>query len=380
MRNMCIAQRSLEKKNWKITRLQSVLGWDSHNYITMVQDRDGYIHIAGNMHCVPLVYFRSRQPDNIDDFEKLSMTGEREDNVTYPVFFNDLEGNLLFQYRDGKSGDGITLWNRYNEKTKKWTRIFDYGIFDGEGEVNAYPCNPILGPDGYFYIVWMWRATYIANTNHNLSCMRSKDLEHWETMKGEPLTLPVKWRESRVYADKTGPWNGLINSNFFPGWDHSNRLFITYHKYDQNGISQVFATRWEFDKWKIYQISNWRNYRWNIDEGGCLPGMIKVPILNPIGKGKLSGDYYHTKYGNGMWIIREKDFSIIKDVQNGSNSKLPLELKEQKPINPEMQINRVIDNTGYYILQWETLPVNQDRPRNPPYSSSTWLKIIQLSD
>lgn len=101
LRNMCIAQRKIENENWEITKLPSVVEWDSHNYIAMTQDKDGYIHIAGNMHCVPLIYFRSKHPNDINDFERLSMTGERENKVTYPVFFNDAKGDLIFQYRDG---------------------------------------------------------------------------------------------------------------------------------------------------------------------------------------------------------------------------------------------------------------------------------------
>ncbi len=61
-RRMSVAQRRLDSTNWTITRLPSKLGWDSHNYVTMAVDREGILHLAGNMHCVPLVYFRSEKP------------------------------------------------------------------------------------------------------------------------------------------------------------------------------------------------------------------------------------------------------------------------------------------------------------------------------
>jgi len=380
LRNMCIAQRNIENENWKITKLASVVGWDSHNYIDMVQDKDGYIHIAGNMHCVPLVYFRSKRPDDINDFEKLSMTGDRENRVTYPVFFNDAKGNLFFQYRDGQSGDGVTLWNKYEEKIKKWTRVFDHGIFDGEGETNAYSSNPRLGPDGYFHIAWMWRATPIANTCHNLSYMRSKDLVHWESAQGKPLSLPVKWRDSKVFVDPTGPWNGLINSNFSLCWDNKKRLCITYHKYDRDGVSQIFVARWEMSEWKISQISQWKDYRWNIDDNGSLGSKIGSLVLKPIGNNRLIGEYYNEKYGKGLWVIDENNFRIIKDLPGQSDNYLPKVLSDQKIQNQGMQINRRTDNTGKYILQWETFPTFQDRPRNSPYPAPTWLKVIRLSD
>jgi hypothetical protein len=379
-RNMCIAHRNIDNKKWEISRLPSIVGWDSHNYISLTQDRTGYIHVAGNMHNVSLVYFRSKRPNDIKDFERLSMTGVREDKVTYPVFFNDASGNLFFQYRDGESGNGVTLWNQYNENTKKWTRVFDQGIFDGEGEANAYSSDPRLGPDGYFHIVWMWRATSVANTCHNLSHMKSKDLVHWESVQGKPLTLPVKWRESKVFVDPAGPWNGLINSNFSLCWDNKKRMCITYHKYDPDGVSQLFVARWEVKAWKIYQISHWKDYRWNIDEVGSLGMKIGKLVLKPVGGNRLMGEYYNEKYGKGMWVIEETDFRILEDHPGQSDSDLPAELIEQKPQIEGMQINRSTDNTGNYMLQWETLPTFQDKPRNPPYPAPTWLKVIRLSD
>lgn len=380
LRNMCVAQRNIENENWEITKLPSVVGWDSHNYIAMTQDKDGYIHISGNMHCAPLIYFRSKLPDDINEFERLSMTGERESRVTYPVFFNDAKGNLIFQFRDGQSGDGVTLWNTYDEKIKKWTRIFDQGIFDGEGEANAYSSNPRLGPDGYFHIVWMWRATPIANTCHNLSYMRSKDLVHWESAQGKPLSLPIKWRDSKTFVDPTGPWNGLINSNFSLSWDNKKHLCISYHKYDRDGVSQIFVARWEMTEWKINQISLWKDYKWDIDDNGSLGRKIGSLVLKPIGKNRLIGEYYHEKYGKGSWVIDENNFRILEERPGQGDNDLPTALNDQKPQNEEMQINRSTDNTGKYILQWETLPTYQDRPRKPPYPAPTWLKVIRLSD
>lgn len=117
-RDMIVARRKLGTNIWQKTKLPTAVGWDSHNYVTLAIDREGYLHVSGNMHVVPLIYFRSTRPWEIDSFEKLAMTGEQEDRVTYPVFFKDQQGTLYFQYRNGGSGDGITYWNRYDEKTK----------------------------------------------------------------------------------------------------------------------------------------------------------------------------------------------------------------------------------------------------------------------
>ena len=48
-----------------MVRLPSQVAWDSHNYITMTADRDGYLHLSGNMHVAPLVYFGTAKPYDI---------------------------------------------------------------------------------------------------------------------------------------------------------------------------------------------------------------------------------------------------------------------------------------------------------------------------
>ncbi len=86
-RNMCIAQRLLEENQWKIAQLPSKVGWDSHNRVVIADDREGCLHVSGNMHGVPLVYFRSAAPHDIDTFKQLTMLDTNEMRVTYPVFF-----------------------------------------------------------------------------------------------------------------------------------------------------------------------------------------------------------------------------------------------------------------------------------------------------
>lgn len=118
-RVLSIAERALDSAEWKITKLDSQLGWDSHNYLALAVDRDGYLHLSGNMHNVPLIYFRSERPLDASSMQPVHrMTGEREGKVTYPVFYRGAEGELIFSYRDGSSGDGDTLFNVYDVKSK----------------------------------------------------------------------------------------------------------------------------------------------------------------------------------------------------------------------------------------------------------------------
>ena len=97
------------------------------------------------------------------------MTGERETRCTYPVFFTNAAGDLMFRYRDGSSGDGSDLYNIYDPATRTWRRVLDTPVLDGEGRRNAYAIEPTLGPDGRLHLVWMWRDTPDCATKNNLS-------------------------------------------------------------------------------------------------------------------------------------------------------------------------------------------------------------------
>ena len=129
LRRMTVASRSTTSQTWTRTVLPTTTGWDSHNYIEMAIDDSGYVHISGNMHNVPLIYYRSRQPYSVAAFDQPGMVGSLETSVTYPVFVTGSDGRLYFQYRDGGSGSGNTIWNGYNLQTKRWSRITSQGLF-----------------------------------------------------------------------------------------------------------------------------------------------------------------------------------------------------------------------------------------------------------
>lgn len=360
-RNLVIAQRTLGSKAWKKKVLPTRIGWDSHNYVKMAIDKEGYIHVSGNMHNVPLIYFRSEKPHDISVFSALPMTGVNEEKVTYPIFFKDPAGDLYFQYRNGQSGQGSSYWKKYIAETKQWTDVFDQPLFDGEKEANSYMSSLVQGPDGYFYMIWMWRLTYIANTNHNLSCVRTKDFRTWENIRGEAVALPLKWSSSVTTVDPVGPWNGLINMHFFISWDMQKRPCISYHKYDGAGHSQVFVARWENDRWKSYQVSDWKDYKWNLDLGGSLTTGVRPSPLVTDRQGRLVMDYFHEQYGSGRWILDPEKLTVTGEEQIPKNTE-PV----RKVFGMELQPRTAGDNTGKFRLKWQTLPANRDRPRELP--------------
>ncbi|MEO0588610.1 MAG: BNR repeat-containing protein, partial [Planctomycetota bacterium] len=170
-RRMVVAQRSLDDSAFERFVLPSestkpprhseatstIQGWDSHNYITMAVDRDGHLHLSGNMHRDPLLYFRSDVPGDITTLTQVhAMVGSEEDHCTYPKFKTAPNGSLLFHYRDGGSGNGNEIYNVYDTATRTWSRFLKNGLISGQGKRNAYQRGPVLGPDGWYHLLWMW--------------------------------------------------------------------------------------------------------------------------------------------------------------------------------------------------------------------------------
>lgn len=153
-RRITIAGRKLDNAEWTCVhppgiplvnrgRDSNVTEWDSHNYLALALDRDGCLHVSGNMHNDLLIYYRTDKPLDVCTLQRLDrMTGEREHECTYPVFFKNGAGDLLFRYRDGGSGRGSDLYNIYDPATRTWRRQINVPLLEGGGVRNAYALDP----------------------------------------------------------------------------------------------------------------------------------------------------------------------------------------------------------------------------------------------
>lgn len=382
-RRMTVAQRLLDSGAWTMVRLPEQVKWDSHNSITMAVDAAGCIHLAGNMHCVPLVYFKTREPGDITTFERLtSLVGDRENKCTYPKFMTGPKGQFIFTYRHGSSGNGINLYNVYEPKTQSWRRLVDGPLLDGEGAMNAYAIGPELGPDGWYHMVWVWRDTPDCATNHDLSYARSKDLVQWETSKGEPLTLPITLDNCEV-VDPVPPGGGIINGNTRLGFDAEDRVILSYHKYDENGHTQIYNARFEEGGWRIYQASDW-DYRWEFSGGGTIQFDVHLSGVS-LEKGKLLQSF-RCPEGGGLF---ELDAATLKPIGKGTRSSLGSVVAPAKDRSPESDFpgmgvrwrsdsGEAPEDKTWYMLRWETLGPNRDRPREKPWPAPSMLRVYKM--
>lgn len=382
-RRMTIASRDLGSDAWQHQALPSRVGWDSHNYITMAVDGDGRLHVSGNMHCVPLIYFRTGKPGDITTLKQGAMTGELENRVTYPRFLQGPDGELIFTYRDGGSGNGRRFYNRYDSDTDAWSRLLEEPLLDGEGDRNAYPLGPVRGADGWFHMVWVWRDTPDCATNHHLSYARSRDLVRWESAFGEAVGLPMRLANEAVWVDPIPSGGGIINGCERLFFDADGGPVITYHKTDADGNMQVYAARPESGRWACHVLTDWNTPVEFAGRGSMGFIGIRISGLTRVEPGVLTMTFRHRDYGSGQLVVDERTLRPL-DKQVTLTPDYPAELSRVRSDFEGMQIQRAQDLGGSgdprirHLLQWETLGQNNDRPRQPPLPPPGMLKLLTL--
>jgi hypothetical protein len=377
-RRMTVAGRLLTEDRWTIQPLPSVTNWDLHRYLTMAVDRDGFLHVTGNMHNIPLNYYRMTKKGDVTSLVKEPMTGADEERVTYPRFFKDKEGNLLFMHRDGGSGNGRRFVNIYDTQNKDWSRYLDTPLLDGTGaSMNAYPKPLLEGPDGWYHLMWVWRDTGRAATCHDLSYAKSRDLKNWFTAGGEKLTLPITPDHTSVVLDPAPSHGGLINMGLKMSFDDQGRIVISYHKYDQappaKGNSQLFNARWETDHWNIVQTSHWKNYRWEFDVIGSIPNEVQAGGITVRDDGMLEQTYQHATFGKGTWTLSPESLAVV------STTPAPAAAPHTSKFftKTASDLGASGDPDVQYSLTWETWGHNKSKPLPEPWPKPTQLNVIK---
>jgi hypothetical protein len=188
-----------------------------------------------------------------------------------------------------------------------------------------------------------------------------------ETIRGKPITLPITFETKGVIVEPVPVNSGFGVAGGF-GFDSKNRPVITYMKFDKNGNNQAYNARFEQNQWKIYQTSDW-NYRWYFHAFGAIKNEIDLYGVTLTRDGYLTQSYKHEKYGSGTWILDEK---TLKPTNTTEMKQYPeqMYILEDHGHTGRMQINWQKDagESGdpnlEYILRWETLPPNYDRPRD----------------
>ena len=246
-------------------RLSSELGWDSHTSI-MAIDEAGYVHLCGNMHVDPLIYFRTTRPLDVTSFERIDhMVGTQEDRCTYPVFMQGPDNSLVFRYQRRAERQRSGFLQRIRRGFKAVEPFAGHPTTRWAGSNERLRAHAREGPDGLWHMVWMWRDTPDCATNHSISYAQSEDLCAGE--RAARRAVAAHHDRERRRSRPSVPRGGLINMTQSLGRTlHIVRL-SSYHKHDEKGgDTQAYCARLEQGAWVIYQLSRW-TYRMGIWRG-----------------------------------------------------------------------------------------------------------------
>lgn len=390
-RNMVVGQRNLRDDKFDVYILpptsrkeargtSTVLGWDSHNFATLGIDKEGFIHLSGNVHVNPLTYFRSDKPYDISRMTQIfEMVGSEENRTTYPHFMLTKEGELLYHYRDGGSGNGNEIYNISNCETHTWKRLLDTPLTDGQGLMNAYQTQPKVMKDGWYHMYWVWRDTPDCSTNHDLSYMKSPDLKNWFDAFGNPIKMPATLDQKSLIVDPIPPQGGIINLAAKMVLDKNNNPVFAYHKYDEAGNLQFYTAQIQHKKWIYKQITNW-DYRWEFSGNGSINSEVRIKGFRKRNDDRYEVDYWHIKYGNGTILLNNK-FEAIGKVLKPEPFGATLEIEGTFPgleVRTSGDLGKAENENIRYILKWETINRNRDRPREKPWPEPSQLYLYKL--
>ncbi|HEY1201166.1 MAG TPA: BNR repeat-containing protein [Niastella sp.] len=251
---LVIGQRKLGSSKWTLQTTQySGKATDAHNTISIITDGEGYLHVSWDHHNNELRYARSVKPGSLQLTDKLPMTGKKESKVTYPEFYRLPNGNLLFLYRDGASGNGSLMLNHYDVKTKQWTQVQD-GWINGEGQRSPY-WQLAIDKFGTIHMSWVWRESPDVASNHDMGYARSKDGGRtWEKSTGEKYTLPIT-EATAEYALRIPQNSELINSTSM-STDNAGYPYIASYWCDSaTNIPQYRLIYNDGQRWITQQVS-----------------------------------------------------------------------------------------------------------------------------
>lgn len=273
--HVVLAQRTIGQAEWRTT-VTTLTGniKDAHNAISLVADGAGYLHLSWDHHNNPLHYVRSKSPNTADFGEPQRMTGGHEDMVSYPQFYRQPSGDLLFFYRDGASGNGNLALNRYDPKTQTWQRMFD-NLISGEGKRNAY-WQADVDRRGTIHVSWVWRESPDVASNHDLCYARSTDGgKTWTKSTGEAYVLPITAATAEIAA-KIPQKHELMNQTSMCADDQGRPIIATYFREGDSPVPQYVVVFHDGKAWRRSQVSQ-RTQPFSLSGGGTK----RVPISRP---------------------------------------------------------------------------------------------------
>ncbi len=272
--NVVIGKRNLGDNNWILnkTKYKGNIR-DAHNSISIALDGDGFLHVAWDHHNNQLHYAKGVAPFSLELTEMMPMLGALEKKVSYPEFYKSPDGGLFFFYRDGGSGNGNLVINKYDVKEKQWRRV-QTNLVDGEGKRNAY-WQACVDRNGFIHVSWVWRESPDVASNHDMNYAVSKDGGNtWLKSSGEVYALPITLSSAEKIAEI--PQNSeLINQTSMCTDDKGRPVIASYWK-EKNAVPQYHIIYLDGRKWKV-KDTGFRSADFSLSGTGTK----KIPVSRP---------------------------------------------------------------------------------------------------
>jgi hypothetical protein len=270
-----LGRRPLSGKVWQLRRTAYTgHAKDAHNVISIMVDQAGYLHVCWDQHNSRLRYARSIHPNSLLLGQEQVMVGQNETRVTYPEFLKLPNGQLLFLYRDGGSGNGNLVVNSYDSKQQKWKRIHS-NLIDGEGRRNAY-WQSYVDNRGTIHLSWVWRESPDVASNHDMAYACSKDGGlTWERSNGIRYDLPMK-ASTVEYAARIPQHHELINQTSIAADERGNPFIASYWRDPESQIPQYKVIYLQGGEWKVRSF-DFRKTPFSLSGGGTK----EIPIARP---------------------------------------------------------------------------------------------------
>jgi hypothetical protein len=301
-----LAKRSLASDRWDVqTTSYTNDVTDAHNAIAIAVDGRGVLHVAWAEHGRQLHYARAAEPGSLRLGASIAMTGQHEAQVTYPQFYALRGGDLLFVYRDGQSGRGDVMVNRWDTRTRRWTALA-HPLISGEGERNAYVNVLAVDARGGWHLSWCWRETPDVATNHDVLYAFSPDEGRtWRTSSGRTYALPITAGTAEV-AWSVPQGRELINQTSMAVDDAGHPLIATYWRREESDVPQFQLVWHDGAQWRVSQVAS-RTQSFRLSGGGTKRIPISRPLVVAGDKGVVHVMFRDEERGGGISVATSTD-------------------------------------------------------------------------
>ena len=370
--HVVLGKRRLGLDAWELRRT----GWrgnvrDAHNAISIMVDGEGRLHMAWDQHDNALNYARAEAPGSLE-LRTAPMLGRDEASVSYPEFFRMPDGGLLFLYRDGGSGRGNLVANRYAPGAG-WRRVAD-NLISGEGRRNAYWQAGVDGA-GAIHLSWVWRESPDVASNHDMAYARSRDGgASWEDSNGKPYTLPIT-AASAEYAARIPQHSELINQTSM-AFDAAGRPYIaSYWRTAGSTVPQYRVLYRRADGWRRLDLE-FRKTAFSLAGMGTKAIPIARPQLLVDGAAHDPSGllvFRDSERGERVSVVRIADFEarrwsvhdLTATAVGAWEPSYDTELwRRQGQLHLYLQAVRQVDGEGLADVAPSTVQVLQWRPTN----------------